>query len=355
MTIELQNMIAAFQTKTKSSESISYIAYRKSQDMILQANDHLRSISTIECYNVTLQANNHIEELLSAKKTFGAIEEQTVMTKQRKDSLSDPNPVISVAEYKEYNVKLRNDKHRCCNYGVCELPSGEFIIADQDNCNVKLLDKEYRVLDHCDIPEKPWDVCHIGGNEVAVCVYNRNADRRGLNFINATKGKFLSTRKLSFSHECVAAAHHGGQLYIFSCTALYVYTMLGKKKLYKVESWCITVEKSTISHDGKTIYITNNIRDQLITLDNNGKKLASFTDPDMIEPTGIHVTPSRHVFVCCRDSGTVLQVDKDGKKKLATLARKEDGVYGPCDLFFSIRTSLIVGGEIDTLLVIKLI
>ncbi|WAR26258.1 TRI66-like protein [Mya arenaria] len=51
MTIELQNMIAAFQTKSKSSESKSYIAYRKSQDMISQANDHLRGISTIECYN----------------------------------------------------------------------------------------------------------------------------------------------------------------------------------------------------------------------------------------------------------------------------------------------------------------
>ncbi|XP_052781688.1 E3 ubiquitin-protein ligase TRIM33-like [Mya arenaria] len=32
MTIELQNMITAFQTKTKSSESKSYIAYRKSQN-----------------------------------------------------------------------------------------------------------------------------------------------------------------------------------------------------------------------------------------------------------------------------------------------------------------------------------
>ncbi|XP_052781561.1 uncharacterized protein LOC128218069 [Mya arenaria] len=74
MTFELQNMIVAFQTKEKSSESKSYIAYRKGEDMISQANDHLCGISAIEYYNVTFQANNLIEELLSSIKTFLEIE-----------------------------------------------------------------------------------------------------------------------------------------------------------------------------------------------------------------------------------------------------------------------------------------
>ncbi|XP_052780295.1 uncharacterized protein LOC128217292 [Mya arenaria] len=351
MTIELQNMIAAFQTKAKSSESKSYIAYRKSQDMISQANDHLRGIAAIECYNVTFQANNLIEELLSAVKTFGAIEEQTVMTKQRKDPLSDPNHVFSVAEYKEYNVKMSDDKRQCIIRDICELLSGEFVIADYDNCKVKLLDTEYRMLDRCDVPENPYDLCHIDGNEVAVCVISV------LYFINATKGKFVTTRKLSFTHVCYAAAHHGGKLYISSSIALYVYTMSGQKvkMLYEDKSGFRTVEKCAISNDGKTIYITKSSQHQLITLDNKGNKLALLTDPDMTQPTGVHVTPAGHVFVCCWDSNTVLQVDKDGKKKLATLARKENGVHGPRNLFFSSRTSsLIVGGRKDTLLVIKL-
>ncbi|XP_052779821.1 uncharacterized protein LOC128217042 [Mya arenaria] len=357
MTIELQNMIAAVQTKSKSSESKSYIAYRKSQDMISQANDHLRGISVIESYNVTFQANNLIEELLSSIQTFGTIEERTVTTKQREDPLSDPNHVFSVTEYKEYNLKMSDDKGQCYIYGVCELPSGEFVIADIHNCKVKLLDKEYRVLDHCDVPGNPYDMCHIDRNEVAVCVDSGYADRRGLYFINATKGNSVTTRKLSFTHRCYAAAHHGGQLYISSGNALYVYTMSGQKvkKLYGDRSWVTTVWKCAISNDGKTIYITDAINDQLITLDNKGNKLASLTDPDMIEPTGVHVTPAGHVFVCCIETDTVLQIDKDGKKKMATLTREEDGVYGPHDLFFSSRTSsLMVGGKKDTLFVIKL-
>ncbi|XP_052818037.1 uncharacterized protein LOC128244062 [Mya arenaria] len=352
MTIELQNMMAAFQTKAKSSESKSYIAYRKSQDMVSRGSDNLRSITAIECYNVTFQSKNLIEELLSSIKTFGAIEEQTVMTIQRKYPLSDPNHVFSVAEYKEYNVKMSDDKCQCYIYGVCELPSGEFVIADLNNCKVKLLDNEYRELAHCDIPEKAWGVCHIDGDEVAVCV------SRELHFINATQGKLVTSRKLSFNHSCYSAVHHGGQLYIASCNALYIYTMSGQKvkMLYEDTPGGTKFGKCAISNDGKTIYITNYSKHQLITLDNNGNKLALLTDTDMKHPTGVHVTPAGHVFLCCRYSGIVLQVDKDGKKKLATLARKTDGVYKPGDLFFSSRfSSLIVGGEINTLFVIKLI
>ncbi|XP_052778629.1 uncharacterized protein LOC128216077 [Mya arenaria] len=253
---------------------------------------------------------------------------------------------------------MSDDKCQCNIYGLCEMPSGEFVIADRDNCKVKLLDKEYRVIDHCDVPWNPWGVCHIDGNEVAVSVYTDNTNRRGLYFINSTNGKFVTTRKLSFTHECFGAAHHGGKLYISSSTALYVYTLSGKKvkTLYEEKSGGRTVMKCVISNDGETIYITNYGTHQLITLDKNGNLLASLTDPYMTYPTGVHVTPAGHVFVCCFDSDAVMQVDKDGKKKLATLARERDGVYGPYDLFFSSRTSsLIVGGWKDTLLVIKLI
>ncbi|XP_052778638.1 uncharacterized protein LOC128216087 [Mya arenaria] len=351
MTIILQNMIADFQTIAKSSESKAYIAYRKSQDMITQANDLLRGISAIECYNVTFQANTLIEEPLFAVKTFGAIEEQTVMTKQRKDPHSDPNHVFSVVEYKEYNVKISDQKSQCGIFGVCELPSGEFVIADFNSKKVKLLDKNYRLLYHCNVPRSPYGVCHINENEVGVCI------NKELHFIKSTKGKLVTTRKLSFNHDCYTAAYHSGKLYICSGDALYVYTMSGQKvkKLYEDKSGGVTVRNCAISNDGETIYITNSSKHQLVTLDNNGTKLALLTDPDMRNHTGVHVTPAGHVFVCCWNSSTVLQVDKDGKKKLATLARKEDGVYGPCSSFFSSRTSsLIVGGSKDTLLVIKL-
>ncbi|XP_052778522.1 uncharacterized protein LOC128215963 [Mya arenaria] len=265
---------------------------------------------------------------------------------------------------------MSTDTETCNIEGICELSGGEVVISDWGNCKVKLLDQEYLVVGHCDVPMHPFDVCHIGGNEVAVCVNNLD-ERRELHFINISKGKLVTARKLSFTHSCYATAHHGNKLYISSYTALYVYTMTGKlvKKLYENKSGDYTVQRIAISNDGKTIYITNDSNHQLITLDNLGNKLTTltnvkglctfcyyyyYTSPDLVRPYGVHATTAGHVFVCGFDSDTVLQVDKDRRTKLATLARAQDGVYGPYAFFFSRRTSsVIVGGLKDTLLGIK--
>ncbi|XP_052778737.1 uncharacterized protein LOC128216208 [Mya arenaria] len=295
-----------------------------------------------------------IEDNLSSMKTVGELNDSNVFCKQPRTSLFPRDHVFATNGYKKYNVKISSDKYKCAIEGICELSGGEVVITDFNNNKVKLLDQEYRGVDHCDVPEYPFDVCHIGGNEVAVCV-NNGDDRRELHFINITKGKLVTTRMLSFTHRCYSAAHHGNNLYISSYTALYVHTMTGKlvKKLYEDMSGGDTVLRIAISNEGKTIYITNYSNNQLITLDNLGNKLATFTEELQI-PYGVHVTTAGHVFVCCYVSNSVLQVDKDGKTKLSTLAREQDGVYGPKALFFSSRTSsLVVGGWKNTLLVIN--
>ncbi|XP_052778749.1 uncharacterized protein LOC128216220 [Mya arenaria] len=351
---ELKNITDDIQSKDSSGETPLYIGFRKCEEKIKQANEILQNMSNVVKYDITFRKHNGIEDNLSSMKTFGELNESNVFGKQPLISLFPRDHVFGTKGYKEYNVKMSSDKDTCDILGICELPGGEVVITDFNNNKVKLLDQEYRVVDHCDVPEYPNDVRHIGGNEVAVCV--NIDDRHELHFINITKGKLVTTRKLSFTHRCYGAAHHGNNLYISSDTVLYVHTMTGKqvKKLYEDKTGGDTVVRFAISNDGKTIYITNYSNNQLITLDNLGNKLATFTDPDLLGPAGVHVTTAGHVFVCCWTSDTVLQVDKDGKTKLATLAREQDGVYIPKALFFSSRSSsLVVGGNKDTLLVIN--
>ncbi|XP_052781936.1 uncharacterized protein LOC128218324 [Mya arenaria] len=353
---ELKNIMDDIQSKDSSGETPLYIGFRNCEKKIKQANEILQNMSNVVKYDITFRKHNGIEDFLSSMKTFGELNESNVYCKQPLISLFPRDHVFDTKGYKEYNVKMSSDKDTCDILGICELPGGEVVITDFKNRKVKLLDQEYRVVDHCDVPKYPNDVCHIGGNEVAVCVNSNDDDRHELHFINITKGKLVTTRKLSFTHRCKSATHHGNKLYISSITALYVYTMTGKlvKKLYENKSGDYTVMRFAISNDGKTIYITNHSNDQLITLDNLGNKLATFIDPDLKRPYGVHATTAGHVFVCCWNSHKVLQVDKDGKTKLAALARKQDGVYGPTALYFSSSTaSLVVGRWNDTLLVIN--
>ncbi|XP_052778823.1 uncharacterized protein LOC128216895 [Mya arenaria] len=351
---ELKNIIDDIQSKDSSGEPPLYIGFKKCEEKIKQAKEILQNMSSIVKYDLTFGKHNGIEDNLSSMKTFGELNESNVFGAQPRSSLFPRDHVFATEGYKEYNVNMSSDRYDCDIEGICELPGGEVVITDGTNKKVKLLDQEYRVVDHCDVPEYPYDVCHIGGNEVALCV--NNDDRHELHFINITKGKLVTTRKLSFSHKCYGAAHHGNNLYISSLTALYVYTMTGKqvKKLYEDKTGGDTVKRFAISNDGKTIYITIHSNNQLITLDNLGNKLATFTDPDLRGPWEVHVTTAGHVFVCCYFSHTVLQVDKDGKTKLATLAGGQDGVHYPQALFFSSRaSSLVVAGEKGTLLVLN--
>ncbi|XP_052780984.1 uncharacterized protein LOC128217701 [Mya arenaria] len=349
---DLESLMDGCDNKLSSGETVLYVGFKKCGEKMKEAREHLQRMSTVESYNITYQPDKAIEKMFSLQH-FGVSTDSVPFAAQ-----FQPEHVFQALGYKEYNVKMSSDKVNCDILGVCELPDGGVVITDWNNCKVKLLDQKYRVVDHCDVPEHPYDVCHIGGNEVAVCVNKRDL-RRELHFINRTKGKLVTTRKLRFTHNCYIVAQYGNNLYISSDTALYVYTMTGKqiKKLFEDKSGDEKLANIAISNDGKIIYITNYSNNQLITLDNLGNKLATFTDPELRGPNAVQVTPAGHILVCCSDSNTVLQVDNDRKKerKVTTLAWEECGVYLPRSLLFSSRTSsMIVGGKTDLLLIIKL-
>ncbi|KAH3779385.1 hypothetical protein DPMN_157187 [Dreissena polymorpha] len=66
---------------------------------------------------------------------------------------------------------------------------------------------------------------------------------------------------------------------------------------------------------------------------------------------GKHVTDLGQVLFCGSESGTILQLDGEGKKKLATLAIRNDG---PLSVFYNRSTASILVGDIaGKILVIK--
>ncbi|KAH3716664.1 hypothetical protein DPMN_059390 [Dreissena polymorpha] len=67
-----------------------------------------------------------------------------------------------------------------------------------------------------------------------------------------------------------------------------------------------------------------------------------FTDPDLQAPRGIHVTDLGQVLVCGGSSHTILQLDGEGKKKLATLATEWDGLCFPESFCYNRSTASII-------------
>ncbi|KAH3749337.1 hypothetical protein DPMN_183834 [Dreissena polymorpha] len=102
---------------------------------------------------------------------------------------------------------------------------------------------------------------------------------------------------------------------------------------------CFAVKKCAVSPTGDKLYITH---DKLVTLARDGSVLATFTDPALIQPHDVHVTPAGQVLVCGFLSHTIIQVDDEGRKKLAILATKEDGVVYPLSVCYNRHTASIL-------------
>ena len=107
---------------------------------------------------------------------------------------------------------------------------------------------------------------------------------------------------------------------------------------------CFAVYKCAVSPTGDRLYITSWQQDKLLTLARDGTLLATYTDPALGVPTGLHVTPAGQVLVCGDLRHTILQVGWEGESKLATLATREDGVEYPQSVCYSSTTSSIIVG-----------
>ncbi|KAH3718875.1 hypothetical protein DPMN_061700 [Dreissena polymorpha] len=142
------------------------------------------------------------------------------------------NHVLTVHGKSEHTVRITNDSKKCDITAICVLPDGQVLVADRDNKRVKLLNQQYQVVSHWDVNDGKWDICQITPSEVAVPMNNE------VQFITVSQSQLAIGRKLELQHSCISVAHHRGDLFIASGTALFKYKLNGKLvcRLYEDKS-----------------------------------------------------------------------------------------------------------------------
>ncbi|XP_052239135.1 uncharacterized protein LOC127850275 isoform X2 [Dreissena polymorpha] len=311
----------------KSRKELEFIASRKCLDKILETESYLKENPVTVLSSMIFRENTDIEQYLLAQSSLGRI----VDSMQR----------VTVKRKSEFSIAIPSDP--CQNFeiiGICSLPNGQVIVADYHNRKVQLLDQNYKVSSYCDVSDAPCDICIITPSEVAVPV------NKDVHFISVSNGQLVKGRKFSLQHHAGGIAHHQGVLYITSGTALYSYTMTGSlvKKLFEDTTYSYTVYRCALSLAGDRIYVTNNTQHKLLTLATEGTLISTFTDPELQGPQAVCVTPSGQVLVCGYNSHTVIQVDSEGKQKLATLSSQKDGLSRPSSVCYNTNTRQIIVG-----------
>ncbi|KAH3749124.1 hypothetical protein DPMN_183615 [Dreissena polymorpha] len=349
---ELKQLHDAIQDiSDKSKLELSFIAKRKCEEKIQQLETFLKKNSLQVRVSITFQPNYEIVQYLYKLSGLGRIEHctQTLMEQESKQG------IITVQGKSEQNVKISTDSEECAITAILALPDKQVLVADHKNKKVKLLDQIYQVVSHCSVTAYPQDLCDITPSEVAVTVNDYYIHE--VQFITVNNMKMVTGRKLKLKHSCCGIFFHQGDLYITSRTALCKYKLRGKlvSKMYEDKSDNVTVNRCAVSPTGDKLYITNYSQHKLLTLARDGSVLATFTDPALIAPNGVHVTPAGQVLVCVGWFDIIIQVDTEGKLKLATFATKEDGLVDPRSVCYNQHTSSIIVGmwERNKILVFK--
>ncbi|KAH3718077.1 hypothetical protein DPMN_060875 [Dreissena polymorpha] len=111
-----------------------------------------------------------------------------------------------------------------------------------------------------------------------------------------------------------------------------------------------TVYRCAVSPLGDKIYVTKLSDNKVLTLATDGTVHHTFTDPELRSPSGIHVTAQGQVLVCDGDSFTIIQLDGEGKKKMATLATRRDGLGGERtqSVCYNRSTASIIVGQLQS-------
>ncbi|XP_052230458.1 uncharacterized protein LOC127844361 isoform X2 [Dreissena polymorpha] len=220
---------------------------------------------------------------------------------------------------------MPSDPERCMISAICVLPDGHILILDTNNNKVKLLDQQYQVVSHCGVSDGPIEMCHITPGEVALTVDYRETHE--VQFITVITDQIITGRTIQLQHACIGIAHHQGDLFITSKTALYKYSLSGNhiSKLYEDES----VWKCAVSPRGDKLYIINRNENMLLTLNRNAIVLAPFRDPELKRIGSVHVPHTGQVLVGYGGWGMrFIQVHSEGIRKLTTIITHMRPLWG---------------------------
>ncbi|XP_053379538.1 uncharacterized protein LOC128548511 [Mercenaria mercenaria] len=294
-------------------------------NMTAEDGDGLDTVTTEHTSNIKITAGsktksntatgNKASRKVAAEQEVSTATEKTATYKER-----NKNVLLQIKEKSVYCVKTESDPTTCDINSVCTMEDGTIILSDYFHKKLKSFDCSiYKIKDSCDLPRRPWQVCAINHQEVAVSL----ADKQ-ISFIFVSKMTKIKT--IQMDHDCYGLSYANGNLYISdNDTSVYVYTctMSGRKlkqfsnDLFKSQSlfdrWIrVSLKGLAVNEDGSRIYLTHR-SNGLIVLDDSGQIVGHYNDKQLNLAFGCHFITGMGVLVCGLESNNVLQFGPSGE------------------------------------------
>ncbi|KAK3088493.1 hypothetical protein FSP39_019872 [Pinctada imbricata] len=296
----VENDLALFQTNMKYAPPAQFLqAIEKlmEQKLILEkfVKDQNQEIKDVE---ITFEGNKKILEIEKDIGLLGKIH----LRRSEKDDL--PQSTYSFIDMSSAIPTLSSvvDIQRSVT-GIAVLDTGHVVLSDHSAKTVQLRDQHCTtVLSSLSLPGWPWGIKMASDTEGAVALSGH-----GLVIFNIRNNQITKIKEIRTSVN-VDFVYHKDRYYIGCGKNIAVYD----SSLCKIRDISVnnTVYYMALRDDNSLCY-TSGRQVHCITMD--GTPMFTYSHDRLINPQGITVYHSRHIFVCCLSSKNVHQLSYDGK------------------------------------------
>lgn len=259
------------------------------------------------------------------------------------------------ALFGKYDLNQKSDQDHD-NYvfnGSLNLPDGKSIFTDWNNKRLKLVNRNYNLMSHCDVPGNPYSVCYINTNLVATTL----RDEKLVQFVGVADTKLSLEKRFKIDEYCRGIAYKSDQLYITVGGGegeihgqLRVYSMHGGLlRIYEEDVQGKPFFSSpgfiVINDEGSRIHVSDH-KKGVVTITKDGRSVSVFHDQCLKNPLGLCMDGKGNLFVSGRDSNNVIQFTADGRK-IVEVMKESDGITRPLAICCheSVNTRILVTME----------
>ncbi|XP_045193781.1 uncharacterized protein LOC123549619 [Mercenaria mercenaria] len=289
-----------------------------------------------------------------------------VTTEEKKQTEKSPRKEpLKINSKKAVNVKEKSDMTSCKIIGICQLPDGTIILADENNKKIKRLDDDYNVKDHCDLGSGPYHcdpdsglsgVCCSGESEVAVKVGGTKDGK--IIFVNV--GASL-TQTRSFDIE--GGGYYGisffaDNFWVKTDSGISICNVNGTKVMSIGNSFSKEISESPTrifpaGADTTSLYISDT-NQSVASVDGCRKITKVFRDKRLQNARTVSYYPDGTLFLAGYSSNNIIMFSNDGKCLGELIGAKDNlqEIQGMC--FDNKRKRLLVGCRSNNLYVIEM-
>lgn len=211
----------------------------------------------------------------------------------------------------EIYIRTQYDQKCCSVTGMCAMPDGRVLLADEANGNIKLFDSNGIYEAHLMLESEPWDVTAIDQYEAAVSCPSTKCIHVML--VNDT---LTITRSIDLGKRCYGLVYYNGEIYIAMDNEVRILTYEGKvvckitseytrKKLFALP---LTISKSLFrsaryisinTHDPNVIVVVSDAAKVCVTsMSKRGQIVSRLRLGEDGVPRGVSVGRKGEFYVC---------------------------------------------------------